>query len=207
MVTAVLTAGVDAINAASPHPGRSLCDVLAARLRSGTDGAAAPGAAFSALTAGPSPPVELAAPDAKDVGLGPDPAADTRIQFEKRFRAEFGAAEAMIKDLRSWDNFDVLTLPGSRVHMLLTASGPDLCESRIFFRTTPVREAVRLPDPPAGTAGPSSALCQNLGGWGYLARVDGVEAFLEYRVRDRAEVFRIVPLTDAGWETACTFGG
>jgi hypothetical protein len=205
---------------ASAQGQATLCDALAAKLRPLLDGAGS-GGALAALTSGPSPAIQLAIPDVngKDVSLARSPAADTRIQFEKRFRAEFGEAPALVRELRNWDALDVMSLPDSRVHMVLSTNGPDACESRLFFRTNSIRESERLPDPPAGS---DTTVCQNLGGWGYLARINvgagvgvgagsrnsgGVEAYLEYRVARGRESFRIVPLSEDGWQAACTFSG
>jgi hypothetical protein len=208
-------AGV-AAGAAPQGVAPTICDALAAKLRPRMDGPTSTGSAFAALTGGVSPTIQIATPDAagKDVSLGRNPAADTRIQFEKRFRAEFGETPALVRELRNWEAFDVVTLPGSHVHMVVSTGGADLCESRIFFRTNSIRESERLPDPPAG---PENTVCQNLGGWGYLARINtninvnagatntGTEAYVEYRVAHGRESFRIVPLADDGWQAACMF--
>ena len=50
----------------------------------------------------------------------------------------------------------------------------------------------------------ANAICQNLGGWGYFARIGGAEAFVEYHMAIDEESLRIVPMTDAGWQPACT---
>ena len=196
-----LAAGVTM--AARPQAG-SICEGVVLKLRQQGDGNAGGGSAFSALTGGSSPAIQIAPPDTdgKDVSLDRSPAADTRIMFEKRFRAEFGESPALVRELRNWDALDVMTLPASSLHMVLSTTPTDLCESRIFFRTTTIRESERLPDPPAG---PNRALCQSAGGFGYLARVNGIEAFLEYRLAQDRESFRIVPLVDNAWQPACTF--
>jgi len=205
------TSGISAGAATQGHA-TTICDALSTRVRSHVDSSAEAGGAFAALTAGPSPAIQLAVPgtDGKNVSLERNPAADARIQFEKRFRAEFGEAPALVRELRNWDALDVMTLPGGHLRMVLSTSGADLCESRIFFRTTAIREGERLPDPPAG---PDGTVCQSRGGWGFLARITisgmsgGIDAFLEYRIASGRESFRIVPLTDAGWQAACTFSG
>jgi hypothetical protein len=199
--------------AAGPAPQGSaptICDALAAKLK--VDGAAGSGVAFAALTGGPRPAIQIAIPgiDGKNVSLERNSAPDTRIQFEKRFRANFGESPALVRELRNLDAIDVMTLPGRQLHMVLSTTGADLCESRIFFRTNSIRESEWLPDPPAGSDG---ATCQNLGGWGYLARINvnasaingAVEAYVEYRVAHGRESFRIVPLAEDGWQAACTF--
>jgi hypothetical protein len=127
------------------------------------------------------------------------------VQFEKRFRALYGNAETVLKELRTWDNFDILALPGSAARMLLATRGAAACESRLFFRVTTSREVVRLPDPPVtGATDADTSLCERRGGWGYFARVSGVEAFVEYRAVDGRESLRIVPLTNGLWQTPCT---
>jgi hypothetical protein len=131
------------------------------------------------------------------------------VQFENRFRALYGNAEAVLKDLNTWDGFDILTLQGSAVRMLLTTSGPAACESRYFFRVTVSREVVRVPNPPAadGANDAETPLCEKQGGWGYFARVSGTDAFIERRTAaDAREFVRVVPLTSAGWQPACTLG-
>jgi len=210
LIILAATAGLSAGAAAQGHA-TTICDALATTVRSHVDSSAEAGGAFSVLTGGPSPAIQIAVSgsDGKNVSLERNPAADTRIQFEKRFRAEFGEAPVLVRELRNWDALDVVTLPGDRLHMVLSTSGADLCESRIFFRTTAIREGERLPDPPAGPDGP---VCQGRGGWGFLARINirtigsgGIDAFLEYRLASGRESFRIVPLTDDGWQAACTF--
>ena len=186
---------------ATQNGATTICDALAAKAHQANGNASG---AFAALTSGPSPAIQIAVPGAegKNVSLERNPAADTRIQFEKRFRANFGESPALVRELRNWDALDVMSLPDSRVHMVLSTAGADLCESRLFFRTNSIRESDRLPDPPAGT---DAAVCQNLGGWGYLARIGDIDAYLEYRVTRGRESFRIVPLSGDGWQTACTF--
>ena len=205
--TAVMTLGLSVCAAAGVvgAPARqdtALCDKLAAAVRAYHDVPAGQRTFWSFVTAGPASPIELAT--VRELSLEPGPAADERVQFEKRFRALYGNAEAVLKDLRDWDDFDIVTLPGSAVRMLLTVDGPAQCETRYFFRVTTSREVVRVPDPPRPTSSDdSNAICESLGGWGYLARIGGTEVFLEYHSIDRRESLRIVPLSNDGWRAAC----
>ena len=203
ILSVLLAAGVAAPTHAGPQAVATICDGLAARARLHGDAHAENGAVFRALTGRPSPAIQIAPPDTdgKDVSLGRNPAADTRIMFEKRFRAEFGESPALVRELRNWDAIDVMTLPDSRLHMVLSTTAADQCESRIFFRTTAIREGERLPDPPAGPDGP---VCRSQGGWGFLTRVSGTEAYLEYRLAGSHESFRVVPLKGDEWQSPCT---
>jgi hypothetical protein len=203
-----------AVLAAAGQPAAtSWCDAASARIRVASDVQAGARTAWSLLTSGPAPFIEPAT--VVEVSLERDPAADERVQFEKRIRSRYGNAEAVIKELRAWDDFDILALPGSQVRMLLTTTGADQCESRYFFRSTTSRDVVRIPDPPAKTADESAnQICENLGGWGYFARVNmpgdargqavSTEAFVEYHTGVVEESVRIVPLTVSGWQPGCT---
>lgn len=190
---------------ATPQTG-VLCDSLAAKIAARKEVGVGATDLFLLVTQGPKPVVELAKPDPKGLSLDRSPAAPDRVMFEKRLRSRFGNAEALIKELRNWDFLDIMTLPGSDVHMVLSSAGSPGCESRLFFKTTVNREVAMVPDPPVsrdqeGTA----ANCETSGARGHLARIDGVDAFLEYQRVDGRESFRIVPLTSAGWQTPCTF--
>jgi hypothetical protein len=200
----VATAGFQLTIAAAPQAGATaLCDALASRVRAAADVEAGARTVWSFVNSGREPFVEIAS--VNEVSLQRDPEADERVQFEKRIRALYGNAESVLKDLRAWDNFDIFALPGSEVRMLLTTSGDAQCESRYFFRATTSRDVVRVPDPPAKTpVDVADAVCENLGGWGYFARVSGAEAFVEYHTAIDQESLRIVPLTAVGWQPACT---
>jgi hypothetical protein len=202
--TFVLTASmaIGVIGAQTPR-GTAPCDSLAATVRASKDVSAGERTIWSLATMGAHPLIEIAT--LTEMSLEREPAAEDRVQFEKRFRGRYGNGEVVVKDLRNWDNFDILALPGNATRMVLTTSGTAQCEARYFFRATTSREAVRVPDPPARTSpDDSNAICENLGGWGYLARIGGADAFLEYHADDQNESFRIVPLTMAGWQPACT---
>jgi len=189
----------------APQAGAAaLCDTIASRVRADAGVGAGARTVWALVTSGRQSFVEVAGVSG-ELSLEREPAPDERVQFEKRIRARYGNAEAVLRDLRAWDNFDIVELPGSQVRMLLTTGGTAQCESRYFFRVTTSRDVVRVPDPPARSASDfANAICQNLGGWGYFARVGGAEAFVEYHTTPEQESLRIVPLTDAGWQPACT---
>ena len=200
----IATAGFHLTVAAAPQAGPTApCDAVASSVRGAADVQAGTRTVWSLVTSGRDPLVDVAS--VTELSLERDPAADERVQFEKRIRALYGNAEAVLKDLRAWDNFDIVALPGSQVRMLLTTVGDAQCESRYFFRATTSRDVVRVPDPPAKASGDvADAICENLGGWGYFARVSGAEAFVEYHTAIDQESLRIVPLTAGGWQPACT---
>ena len=182
-----------------------LCDAIADRIRAASDVGAGKRTVWSLLTIGQEPMITVASTN--EVELGPNPDPDVRSEFEKRIRARYGNADAVMKDLRTWDNLQVLGLTGSRVRMVLTTAGAEQCESRYFFRVTTSREGIRVADPPEKSSRDAdTAICNSLGGWGYFAWVDNAEAFVEYHASVEQESLRIVPLlpTYDGWGPACT---
>jgi len=202
-IAAAAVAAIFANLAAAPQASQTaLCDVVATRIRASPDVAAGTQTVWSLLTKPPAPIVEVAA--VRELSLERDPAPEDRWQFEKRLRSLYGNAEAVLKDLQTWDDFEIFGLPGSAVRTLVRTSGTGQCESRYFFRLTTGREVIRVPNPPDKTAGDlADAICENAGAWGYFGRVNGIEAFLEYRIADTGESIRIVPLRDAEWQPAC----
>lgn len=202
IVAVLLTSGAG-VALHGTTPAATICDALAAKIRTSSPLPDGRRDAFSIVTAGTAPIVEIAAHDAKNMQLGPDPAADERVQAEKRLRARFGQGDALLKRLRDWTAFDVMSMPGTNVYMALMTSGPAGCETRLFFRTTLTRETELIADPPAAPETPD-ATCQNWGS-GYFARINRVEALLEDRPSERSEAFRIVPLVNYAWQAACTF--
>jgi uncharacterized protein YciI len=181
----------------------ALCEAVATRVRAATDVGAGTRTVWSLLTKAPAPMVEVAS--VRDVALERDPPAEERWQFEKRMRSLYGNVAPVLKDLLTWDDFEIFALPGSAVRMVLTTGGTGQCESRYFFKVTTAREVFRVPDPPDKTSSDvATAICENDGAWGYFGRVGGTEAFLEYRTADAAESVRIVPLKDTAWQPACT---
>lgn len=192
-----------AMSAAQRAGATALCDAAAMRVRAAADVSTGARTVWSLLTGGTSPFLQVA--DLSEIALGPNPNPDDRVEFEKRIRARYGNAEQVLKDLRSWDNFEIFALPGSRIRMLLSTGGTAQCEYRYFFQVTTSRDVVHLPDPPAKSSSDiANAICNNLGGWGYFARVNGSEAFVEYHVLAEEESLRVVPLADAEWQPACT---
>jgi len=195
------SAAIGVIGAQTPRA-TALCDSLAAAVRASQEVSTGERTIWSLATTGATPLIEVAT--VPEMTLDRDLAADERVQFEKRFRGRYGEG-AVVRDLRNWEHFDVLALPGSATRMVVATRATAPCETRYFFRATTSREAVRVPDPPEKAPGEAAnPLCGNLGGWGYLARIGGADAFLEYHAPDQAESFRIVPLTTAGWQPACT---
>jgi hypothetical protein len=203
MKTLILSAwAAAALVAAAQTDNSTLCDALSASVHAASSTSAG-GSMWSRLTTGATPAMELAT--VPELSLEANPEPDSRVQFEKRFRALYGNAQAVLKDLSAWDNFAIFGLPGSAVRMLVTTNDADDCESRYFFRVTVSRDVVRLPDPTAGSpAEPEHLLCEKRGGFGYLARVNRVDAFVEYYGDESREAIRIIPLTSAGWQRACS---
>ena len=200
---AALTALSGSQSGAEATGSAKLCDVMASKVRAATDVSAGTRTVWSLMTSGRAPFIEAAS--VSEVSLGPSPEPEVRWEFEKRFRSRYGNAESVLKDLRNWDNFDILGLRGSQVRMLLSTGGTAQCESRYFFRATTSREAIRVPDPPQKSPSDiENAICNNLGGWGYFARVGAAEAFVEYHAAVGQESLRIVPLADDNWQPACT---
>jgi len=200
----IATAIVAIAHARATQAGQTaLCDGVVARVRAAAEVIAGTRTMWSAVTNAPTPLVEVAA--IGELALERDPEPEERWQFEKRMRSLYGNAESVLKDLRTWDDFEIFALPGSAVRMLLTTGGTAQCESRYFFRVTASREVVRVPDPPDKTPSDvDNAICEHDGAWGYFARVNGTEAFVEYRSAEASESLRIVPLKDDQWQPACT---
>jgi hypothetical protein len=74
----------------------------------------------------------------------------------------------------------------------------------MFFRTPAGRQAELLPDLPLKSDHDGDNLiCSNYGSEGYLARVAGVEAFVETYASETKQYFRVVPLRDNRWSNAC----
>lgn len=196
-------AGRSAPSAEAQTVQTALCDAVAARVRADKDVVTGARTVWSVLTTTSAPLVEIAS--AGELSLQHNPEPEDRWQFEKRLKSLYGNADAVLKDLQRWDDFQIFTLPRSAVHMVLRTGGTTQCESRYFFRVTTAREVVRVPDPPDKTPSDfANAICENDGAWGYFGHVNGAEAFVEYRAADTEESLRIVPLQGAEWQPACS---
>lgn len=184
----------------------ALCDAVAARVRASADEAAAARTVWTVLTKTPAPLLEI--PDVSELALERNPEPEVRWQFEKRARSLYGNSQPVTKDLADWDDFEIFAIPGSAVRLVRRARGADACEWRYFFRVTTAREVVRVPNPSGTAAGAVTGVtCADDGSWGYLGRVNvgaGTVAFLEYRSAAGEESLRIVPLSNAEWQPACT---
>src|SRR5580765_8268423 len=100
-LSVILASCVVAALIGAEQPGSAtLCDALASRIQGRGPAAAGTGAIWSLLTTGATPAIEVAT--VSELSLDRDPADDERVQFEKRFRALYGNAEAVLKELRTW---------------------------------------------------------------------------------------------------------
>lgn len=204
--TTLIAIALGVVSGAGQVGQTAACDAVADRVRADAGVGAGARTVWSLMTTAPPPLLQVGT--ISELALERGPAPEVRWLFEKRLRSLYGNAEAVLKDLQTWDDFEILALPGSAVRMLLTTKGSSQCESRYFFRVTTAREVRRVPDPPeTGASDAANAICENDGAWGYFGRINingGAEAFIEYRTARSEESLRIVPLRNAEWQPACT---
>jgi hypothetical protein len=130
---------------------------------------------------------------------------DTELvnRFITRFNPSDGLRKAWTDYVRS-GHLDVRSLAGTDLHVVTETSGTALCVSFMFFETPKGRAAQLLPDLPLKSDHDGDNLiCNNTGGDGYLARIGDVTAFLETHTSDNKSYYRVVPLQDGKWASAC----
>jgi hypothetical protein len=181
--------------------GTALCNGIVARIQMApeTD-------AWSMLTQGKQPYIEVAG-ESETNALGFDVAANNE-ELVNRFISKFNPSSELRKawaDILNYrGHIDVDSLSGSDLHVVTTTGGSAHCLSFMFFRTPQGRQSELLPDlPNKSDRDGDNLICSNYRSDGYLARVGGVEAFVETYSNEAKQYVRIVPLRDNRWANAC----
>jgi hypothetical protein len=183
----------------------SICDGIPAQIRGSSAVLSGRVDPWSKLSKGDHPLIEMAdQSEMHFVGFGN---SIDKAQFVKEFVTKFNASEALQKafaELLEAGNVEVLSLAGSDIHIAESTGGTAHCESFMFFQTARGRQSQLLPDLPAkGDHDGDNLICSSYGGNGYLARVGGVESFLETYSGDNKYSMRVVPMRDGRWTNAC----
>jgi hypothetical protein len=187
--------------------GLILCQGIATRLRAVSDWTAGSRVdLLDVVTTGDHPYVELAKSSGFDVN--PFPRGETEADFARRFEARFGPSTAVLASAREGllynDRAVIDSLPGG-LNVIVDSGGSANCQHFNLFRTTAGGSAL-LPELPLEDPRSSeNVICDGHGHSGYLARVNGVEAFLEYTSppTDWKYRFWVVPLENDQWQNAC----
>jgi hypothetical protein len=179
----------------------ALCDGIVARVRVAAD--ADP---WTVLTKGERPFVEIEGED-ETKALAIHDANATTDEVVNRFITRFNPSTELRKawvDLQDAGHLNVGKLANSDLHMVTATGGTALCMSFTFFSAPNGKQAQLLPDLPLKSDRDGDRLiCNKSGSDGYLARVGGVEAFVETYTSEQSQYIRVVPLRDGRWSVAC----
>lgn len=185
---------------AAQTPATAVCERIATLIRSVPQGDP-----WEVLTKGTSPFIQMMG-DSEMKALGFDRDLEP-AELVNRFVAKFSPSDALRK---AWaDNIkngyiDINALAGSDLHVVTNTGGTAQCLGFMFFQAPKGRQAQLLPDlPKKGDRDGENLICNKTGGDGYLARVGGIEAFLETYQNEKGLYYRVVPIQNARWGAAC----
>ena len=184
---------------AAQVPGTALCDVIAAQI-----GKASQSDWWARLTKGEHPFIEVAGEsEMRALGFAGLEGAELVNALVVKFNPSDDLRKAWI-DESQYGHLDIASLAGSDLHVVTNTDGSALCVSFMFFQTPKGRPAQLLPDlPKKGDRDGDNLICIKYGSDGYLARVGGVEAFLETHDSEDKAYLRVVPLREGRWGNAC----
>lgn len=199
---------------ASAPPDTTLCEAMATQLRNELKRQpdASKDGPLSLLSRGDRSLVAL--PSKPDMGHGyfdrddPDTLAAVMAPFVEAFNPSNELREKWAETL---EPTEVFSLPGSDLHVIVQTGGTAYCQGFTFFQTVKGGQSQLLPDlPPKGERDGENSICRGSGDTGYLARIGGVDAFLEMNfgeidgsVTDSKYSIRVVPLRNHQWASAC----
>jgi hypothetical protein len=183
-------------------PDVALCDGMATQIReSAAIAAGSKSSPLSLLSSGDRPYIEL--PSKPELSVTAD-----RTQFATLFRQEFQPSDALTNALNQFSGnvLEVFSVPGSDLHMIEALGGTATCANYLFFWTPRSGQSEPLPAlPRKGVRDGDNLICEGFGDDGHLARVAGVDAFVEMMqsATDNDYDFRVVPLQQGKWGPAC----
>ena len=180
----------------------AICDGIASRLRANSDLVAGTSSddPLSALSSGPAPYVEVT----RQPVLEADSRDDAeRMRFIDRFRSAFSPSEGLGNAVMASAEFrlnEVFALPQSNLHLVVNTGGPVSCRTFVFFERGTGKPAELAPA--VTTTG--DPVCYNA--TGHLARVAGVEAYVESvsSLTHYRYALRVVPWQAGKWADGCS---
>ena len=191
--------GVAALGAAQ-RSNIAVCDGIAAQIRKDPEIVAGSDRPLLLLSRGNHPYILL--PGKADMRV-----VANRVQFSELFRQEFRPSKPLANALDGCcDNAEVYSLPGSDLHMIETFNGTANCSEFLFFQTTKDGASQPLPAlPPKGERDGDNLICEGFGDEGNLARIAGIDAFLEVMANPSESDYdiRAVPFQQGKWGPAC----